>query len=72
MSHPWFEGFNWIKLLNRTLDTPYNPMVGKWEQNFDENFLLEKVEDSYIEIDDDLLEKAGDKLKEFDHCKPNQ
>ncbi len=55
MSHPWFENFDWVNLINKKLTPPYNPMIGKWQQNFEEEFLNEKVEDSMVDIDSGIF-----------------
>ncbi len=43
--HPWFEGFDWEKILNKEIIPPFKPKIsGKTcVDNFDEEFTTESI-----------------------------
>jgi serine/threonine protein kinase len=45
LAHPWFQGLDLNSLLAKQLRPPLVPDIaeGKWEKNFDEEFIAEKI-----------------------------
>lgn len=71
LSHPWFADLDWSKLLQRKLEAPFKPKVDgdEWMQNFDKEFINEKVRDSNAKVDLDVLKNFQ---KEFDELTYNK
>lgn len=42
-NHPWFENFNWEKLINKSIEPPFKPKINSKDcvDNFDEEFTKE-------------------------------
>jgi hypothetical protein len=40
INHDWFRNFDWTKLIEKQLKSPYNPMDNEkdWLKNFDPSF----------------------------------
>ena len=57
LSHPWFKGLDWSKLLERKLKAPFVPEVSgdTWLKNFDDEFTKEKARDSVVKVDINVL-----------------
>jgi serum/glucocorticoid-regulated kinase 2 len=62
MNHPWFNDFDWAKLLAMKLKPPFKPNSKKWEKNFDPQFITEEPRDSKCEPNYQILK---DYEKEF-------
>lgn len=67
MHHPWFQDFDWVKLINQQLIPPYNPSSGDrdWVANFDPDFTKEKPSDSICYLDPKLLEDFRKDFADF-------
>lgn len=65
MSHPWFAGFNWSKLLDKSLEAPFKCQNANWEANFDPDFIREEPRDSKCEIDHEILSKYANEFSKF-------
>jgi serum/glucocorticoid-regulated kinase 2 len=68
LSHPWFADIDISKLLERKLKAPFVPDVsdGKWEKNFDEDFINEKIRESDFRPVKVNVENLKEFQKEFD------
>jgi serum/glucocorticoid-regulated kinase 2 len=68
LSHPWFADLDISRLLERKLKAPFVPEVadGKWEKNFDDDFINEKIRESDINPVKVNFESLKDFQKDFD------
>lgn len=71
LSHPWFAGLDWSKLLSRKLKAPFVPDVtgDAWLKNFDETFTKEKVRDTVIKVDLNVLKNFQKEFEEMNYNK---
>lgn len=71
ISHPWFAEIDWSKLREHKLKPPFVPEVtgDAWLKNFDEEFTKEKVRDTVIRVDMNILK---DFQKEFEELNYNK
>lgn len=68
MNHPWFQDFEWHKLLDKKLEPPYKPIENEknWIKNFDPNFTAQNPTDSICFIDPSILDQFKKDFEEFD------
>ena len=68
MNHPWFQDFEWHKLLDKKLDPPYKPIKNEknWIRNFDPSFTAQNPTDSICYIDPSILDQFKKDFDEFD------
>jgi len=73
LSHPWFSSLDWSKLLERKLKAPFVPEVSgdTWLKNFDEEFTKEKVRDTVVKVDINLLKGFQKEFEELNYNKDN-
>ena len=73
LSHPWFANLDWSKLVERKLEAPFKPKTDgdNWMKNFDKEFINEKVRDSNVKVDLDVLKNFQKEFDEFTYNKDN-
>lgn len=71
LSHPWFASIDWSKLLQHKLKAPFVPEVSgdAWLKNFDEEFTKEKVRDTVVKVDLNLLKGFQKEFEELNYNK---
>ena len=68
MNHEWFRNFDWTKLIEKQLKSPYNPIQSEkdWIKNFDPSFTKQKANDSICFIDPKFIEQFKKDFEDFD------
>ena len=71
LSHPWFSDLNWSMLQDKKIPPPIKPKCEgeDWMKNFDREFINEKVRDSDVKVNLEILRKFQ---KEFDEMNYNK
>ena len=68
LSHAWFADFDVSKLLEKKLKAPFIPEIedGKWENNFDDEFINQKIRETELNPQKIDMTKLKSFAKEFD------